>query len=67
MRMRYLPLVIVAVILSASSLFAQVYMGGMRREGAVGSTQMVYSSHLNSRRRAVVCPLFGPLYIICKN
>ena len=45
MRMRYLPLVIVAVILSASSLFAQDYMGSMPREGSVGSTQMVYSSH----------------------
>ncbi len=45
MRMRYLPVVIVAVILSASCLFAQIYMGDMPREGSVGSTQMVYSSH----------------------
>ncbi len=45
MRTRYLPVVMAAVIASASCLFAQIYMGGTLREGAVGSTQMVYSSH----------------------
>ena len=44
MRMRYLPLVLVAVILPASCLFAQLHMGDMPREGSVGSTQMMYSS-----------------------
>ena len=45
MRTRYLLGVIAVVIVSASSLFAQGYTGGTPGEGAVGSTQMVCSSH----------------------
>ena len=74
MRTRYLLVVIAVVIVSASSLFAQGYMGGMLREGALGSTQMVCSPHglfvlrtgvlakynTQTLQEAKVFELFGP-------
>ena len=72
--MRYLPLVIVAVILSASFVFAQEYMGDMPREASAGGTQMLYSPHglfvlrtgvlakydLQTLQEVRVFELFGP-------
>jgi len=60
MRMRYLPVVIAAVIVSASFVFAQDYVGGMARERSVGSTQMVYSSHGLFVLRAGVLAKYDP-------
>ena len=60
MRMRYVPLVVAAVVLSASGLFAQGYTGGMPRTGPVGSTQMVYTSHGLFVLRAGVLAKYDP-------